>query len=110
MSPLWALSVILIILTIIFVVLPNMHEKRSATVHVVPRVQAPIVTPEAAQAAAAVEKEKCMDREMLKSFYPPPLKENTPIDYPRKAIGACPYSKPQSRPLPPVDIPMYLIV
>jgi hypothetical protein len=57
----------------------------------------------------AQEQERCLDRDMLKSYYPPPLVETTPVDYPRRAIGACPVSKPQSRELPPANIPMFLL-
>lgn len=55
------------------------------------------------------EGQRCIDREMLKSFYPPPLREDTPVDYPKQSIGACPYSRPMSKPLPLTDIPMCLM-
>jgi hypothetical protein len=107
-DPFWALAVIFLVIIVIFVVLPDLIGGGSAVkVRQVPtQAQAHA---HAQQPAVEYEDERCMDREMLKSFYPPPLLEETPVDYPRKAIGACPVSKPQSRGLPAVDIPMYAI-
>lgn len=115
MSPLWALSVILLILTVLFVILPSIFKRDNVavTTHRV-TTTAHSVQQHAENASCdgnttAQEKERCMDRDMLKSFYPPPLTKETPIDYPKKAIGACPYSKPQSKALPLADVPMHMI-
>lgn len=56
------------------------------------------------------ERERSMDREMLKSFYPEPLSETVPVDYPRKQIGACPDSKRQVTSLPHANMPMSMLM
>ena len=43
--------------------------------------------------------------EMLKTFYVP-AQEKVPLDYPAKAIGCCPFSKPMSTDLPIGNVPM----
>lgn len=113
MSPVWALLVILTIILLLFVIIPNLlpvHRQREVPVHSQSGNKQlastkPLTDP-MAKVAAQQEAERCVDRAMLKSYYPPPLLETTPVDYPRKAIGACPYSKSQSSSLPAVDIPM----
>jgi hypothetical protein len=38
--------------------------------------------------------------------YFPKICDDSPQDYPRKVIGSCPYSKPDSKPIPFSDVPM----
>ena len=115
MSPLWALCVVLLVVIVLFVVLPSFSNKKPNQTHK--------ISPASASASAAPgtttkmsrgspehdqEAERCLDREMMKSIYPPPLTADTPVDYPKKAIGACPDSKPQKKALPLADMPMFL--
>lgn len=117
MSPLWALAVILGIVLVLFVVVPYFmsndrvpvvtHRIKTSATQVTDPTQHSSSRMDAHLADPGITQEQpCVDREMLKSFYPPPLKAQVPVDYPRKAIGACPYSKAQSTSLPPADIPM----
>lgn len=139
MSPLWAISVVLCIVIILFVILPSLYNSRQApaiTRQIRPdtpvhrgtaseygaygtdegaRVGSPSRTAmtnidrQAAAQAQGSESERCMDRDMLKTYYPPPLKSEVPVDYPRKAIGSCPVSKPPSKALPMTDVPMCMV-
>lgn len=43
----------------------------------------------------------------LATYYEP-ARDAIPIDYPRRPVGACPYSKPPSTDLPLADIPLCL--
>lgn len=116
MSLIWALSFILLLVIILFVVFPNVmsspttvqtsivHLPPSTTIHG-PGTGAGTGT----ECSPESRDERCLDREMLKAYYPPPLTDKVPIDYPRKAIGACPDAKPQSRSLPFADMPMYMM-
>jgi hypothetical protein len=116
MDTAWAFAVLLVVILVIFVILPIFTRAPPAPVRKIDNspITQPIrdvlvdAPPTVAQASLAQERERCIDREMLKSFYPPPLVKDTPVDYPRIAIGACPYSKPQSHELPAADIPMYM--
>ena len=107
MEQLWLLCVIIAIVVLLLVIFfPISKGKDTATY----RVSKPInVDKGVCGDLEGANGQRCLDREMLKSFYPPPLKEETPVDYPKKAIGACPYSRDMSKPLPLVDIPMCLI-
>ena len=139
MSPFWAISIILCIIIILFVILPSLYTSRQTPVvtrKVSPeesvmrgtateygaygtdegaRVGSPSRTAltnidrQAAAQAQGSEEERCMDRDMLKTYYPPPLKAEVPVDYPRKAIGSCPVSKPPSKSLPMTDVPMCML-
>ena len=111
---------VLLLIIVIFVVLPNFVRQKPAsrTQTLGSRAQTsnapststtPCREPTVAQISLAQEEERCMDRDMLKSFYPPPLTEVTPVDYPRRAIGTCPYAKPQSHELPSANVPMYIL-
>jgi hypothetical protein len=100
MTPLWALAFILFVVIMLFVVLPRASQTALPT-------QAIVRTPPIKTTHADADAERCIDREMLKSFYPPPLTPDIPVDYPKKAIGACPDSKAQAHALPPANIPMY---
>lgn len=112
MSPLWALSVILLIVIVIFVILPSFGKRQPVEGRKVagtPQRQQQQQQQQPAPTQIDDEEERCRDRDMLKSYYPPPLHTDTPVDYPRKAIGACPDSKPQKISLPASDIPMYML-
>lgn len=116
-----AFAIVLCSIIVLFVILPSLvRTKPVAATHSIATVD-PVYThatgpatgptctgPTVAQISLAQEHERCLDRDMLKSYYPPPLVETTPVDYPRRAIGACPVSKPQSRELPQANIPMWL--
>jgi hypothetical protein len=112
-----AFAIVLLVIITLFVILPSLIRPKSAVpTHQIPATQVsrevmpsprPLGPSPALQEAE--EKERCMDRDMLKSFYPPPLTGATPVDYPRKAIGACPYSKEQSRQLPMADAPVFAL-
>jgi hypothetical protein len=99
----WFLLTVLAIVLVLFVILPNIWEKQPpATVQAVqPRRPVPAVHPPPrhdAQEAAL----------MLAQHYVP-AKDAVPVNYPRKAIGDCPFSKPQSTALPAVDVPLCML-
>ena len=110
-----AFAIILLAIITLFVILPSLiRPKAAVSTHQIPATQMPrevMPSPRPLGPAPqeAEEKERCMDRDMLKSFYPPPLTGMTPVDYPRKAIGACPFSKEQSRQLPMADAPTFAL-
>jgi len=66
-------------------------------------------TPEEAEAEAkraALEQERIMSAQMLNThFAETTARDDVPEDHPRKKVGACPYSKPLSSPLPLRDMP-----
>lgn len=112
-----AFAIVLCSIIVLFVILPSLVRTKPvaatqsiAYTHATGPATGPTCTgPTVAQISLAQEQERCLDRDMLKSYYPPPLVETTPVDYPRRAIGACPVSKPQSHELPPANIPMFLL-
>ena len=106
MEQLWLLCVIIAVVVLLLVIFFPTPSKDTATY----RVSKPkVVEKGVCGDLEGANGQRCLDREMLKSFYPPPLVEDTPVDYPKKAIGACPYSREMSKPLPLADIPMCLI-
>lgn len=59
--------------------------------------------------AGAVKAVKARAKSIDWNQYFPKICDDSPDDYPLKVIGACPYSKPMSQPLPFVDVPQSLI-
>ena len=89
MNAAWAFAIVLCVILVLFVILPSFtRSKPVAITHPVTRrvrSDAPQPTPTCkeptvAQMSLAQEQERCIDRDMLKSFYPPPLTETTPVD------------------------------
>lgn len=75
---------------------------------------APGATPEEAEAArvaAAAAAERAAAQRMLDTqFGATQAMPEIPDDYPRKKVGACPYSRPMSAPLPVGDVPMCMAI
>lgn len=66
---------------------------------------------EAERAAAALAAEREASRRMLDAqFGDTRAMAEVPDDYPRKKVGACPYSRAPSAPLPVGDVPMCMAV
>ena len=66
---------------------------------------------EAARVAAAAAAERAAALSMLNTqFGATQAMSDVPEDYPRKKIGACPYSRPMSAPLPMSNIPMCMAI
>jgi len=66
---------------------------------------------EAARVAAAAAAERAASLNMLNTqFGATQAMQDVPDDYPRKKIGACPYSRPLSAPLPMSNIPMCMAI
>jgi len=66
---------------------------------------------EAARVAAAAAAERAASLSMLNTqFGATQAIPSVPEDYPRKKIGACPYSRPMSAPLPMSNIPMCMAI
>lgn len=105
-SSTWIFLVIMIAILAVFIILPSVRTNTPVPTYV---VSAKPSEEKDGPCQNEADKERCLDREMLKSYYPPPLSPEVPVDYPRKAIGACPYSKAQSQSLPFTDMPMYML-
>jgi len=66
---------------------------------------------EAARVASAAAAERAASLSMLNTqFGATQAIPSVPEDYPRKKIGACPYSRPMSAPLPMSNIPMCMAI
>jgi uncharacterized protein (DUF58 family) len=102
----------LIVLTLgifLFVILPHLLSS-DLSVHPRPYVQRTVATTSPYDAALEQERlERQASQAMLNNYYQPAA-PTVPVDYPRKAIGACPYSKPPSTDLPIVNTPMCVSV
>lgn len=96
----WALIIIASLVILLFAVLPSFVEKRQPTL-----IPPPTTAP--SRVATTTHFNKAKDKAMLDSHYVP-ARAVVPEDYPRKKIGACPYSRPPSTDLPLPDIPMCL--
>lgn len=108
MEQLWLLCVVIAVMVLLVVIFHSSAPKEQTTYRV-SRHKAVAADNGVCGDLEGASGQRCVDREMLKSFYPPPLMEDTPIDYPKKAIGACPYSREMSKPLPLTDIPICLM-
>lgn len=102
MDYLWAIIVVLLILFVLFVVLPSIFAPVPKTPILHVTAQLPAV-----QEQRAVENTN--SRQMLDAHYQA-ARETVPENYPRKEIGACPYSKPPSTDLPMANVPMCIAV
>ena len=96
----WAFLFLLMMIIVLFVVFPAFIEEPRREV-VVP-VKVPPPRPDH-MLKQSLEKNAIIDKQMLDSHY----KNAGPvyIEYPRKPIGDCPYSKPPSTDLPMADVP-----
>ena len=99
MSLFWALLILLVIVLILFWILPSLMapEKQDGILFDVKKLPPP---PEVLEQQAA--------QQMLESQYEP-AREVVPEDFPIKAIGDCPMSKPMSTDLPIANVPMYVL-
>lgn len=101
MSLFWALFIILVTLTLLFVIFPNILQNERQIpyqpVHTVSSVSAPLIS--------LNELEQRESKELLESHYEN-AKPEVPEDYPRKTVGDCPFSKPMSSDLPIADVPL----
>jgi len=113
MNVFWTLLIILVIAVFVFVIFPSwfdvpVHASSITTTHMridnSKKVADDVVTDKDVQ-----QLEKKESKVLLNSFYKPAGK-SVPVDYPRKKVGDCPFSKPQSRDLPIVDVPMCFAV
>lgn len=100
MNLFWALLILLVIVLILFWILPSLMapEKQDGIIFDVKKLPPP---------PADVEKQ--VAQQMLASHYEP-ARAVVPEDFPTKAIGDCPYSKPMSTDLPLADVPMHVLV
>lgn len=107
MDLLWAVIVIILIFFILFSVLPSlMTPPPSQAVVVKPPTPAHPVGP-------SVQEQRKMEEGRAKALldmHYQNAREFVPENYPRKPIGACPYSKPPSTDLPMSNVPMCVAV
>lgn len=95
----WSLLILLVVVLVLFWILPSLMapEKQDGIVFDLKNIPPP---PEVV--------EQQLSQQMLASQYEPARKV-VPEDFPKKAIGDCPLSKPMSTNLPIVDMPMRFI-
>lgn len=106
MEPFWGALILIMFMILLFVILPNFVETTKPVVYV------PVKTPPPAPDAIfreELQKRSKHDKAMLDSQYIQQQVKTIPEDYPRKEIGACPYSKPPSTDLPMIDVPMCMM-
>lgn len=107
----WAVLIIVTTVFFLFVVLPSLLSPNVVSVY--PRQYAQpkhhIQGQQYDHTETSCEKTARESKAMLDTYYrdAPP---NVPEDYPRKMIGACPYSKPPATDLPVVNTPMCITV
>lgn len=105
MEAFWAFLIILTVAFFLFVVLPSiLTSSVTAQPRQLPPPPAPPVAPETRREIEFRESQKMLDTYFLNA------RQSVPEDYPRKPIGACPYSKPPSTDLPIVNTPMCVSV
>lgn len=95
----WTLLILLVVVLVLFWILPSLMapEKQDGIVFDVKNIPPP---PEVV--------EQQLSQQMLASQYEP-ARTVVPEDFPQKAIGDCPLSKPMSTSLPIVNMPMRFI-
>jgi len=91
---------VLAVLFLLFVVIPNLI---NTPITLFSKSYAPVVT----QTTNTTSEQQT--NHMLDAYFQP-ASVHVPEDFPTKLIGDCPYSKPQSKPLPLTDIPMCIAV
>jgi hypothetical protein len=116
MNLFWTLLVILVIAVFVFVIFPSwfdvpMHassvsttQMRMNTANESNNTENTEITEKDVQQLEVKE-----SKVLLNNFYKP-ANRSVPVDYPRKKVGECPFSKPQSMDLPVVDVPMCFAV
>lgn len=115
-SPLTVSIVAIVAALFIFVVIPKIMDStliasptRESGNKVVVSPTGKALTPEEVEAEAkrvALEQERILSAQMLNThFSDTTARDEIPEDYPRKKVGACPYSKPLSSPLPLRNMP-----
>lgn len=107
MDLLWAIIVILVIFFVLFVVLPALlaSPKPTTPSTVAPTTQITNIRPSPVRPYQQVPTSKVMlDAQYIQA------RDTVPEDHPRKPIGSCPYSKPQSIDLPLPNVPMCVAV
>lgn len=107
MNAFWAFVIILVIAFFLFVILPSLfvtpiHAQQRPYVH-------PSQLPAPAPIQNACEVEAQQSQLALNKFFKD-ANPDVPEDYPRKPVGACPYSKAPSTSLRMVDMPMCVVV
>lgn len=110
MDVFWAILIVVTILFFIFVVFPSIISPNTVSVH--PRPYGSRSTKEPQQpeyVETKCEKAARQSKEMLNTYYQD-ASPVVPEDYPRKIVGACPFSKPPSTDLPMVNTPMCITV
>lgn len=102
MQAFWAFLIVITVAFFLFVVLPSLLTPpiSAQTRKYVAPTQ---VAPQSPDTRREIEVRE--SRKMLDTYYQNG-RERVPEDYPRQAIGACPYSKPPSTDLPLVNTPM----
>lgn len=93
----WATLIIAALVIILFAVLPSFVEKPKPA-HVPRPVKNRVIS-------TTTIYDPAVDKAMLDSHYEP-ARESIPEDYPRKQVGACPYTKAPSTDLPIPDMPL----
>lgn len=99
MNSFWLFVLVIVTMFLVFVVIPN----ATITPHVLDARQLRVLP------VAQEDIEDTESKRMLDSHYQS-ARSTVPVDEPRKPIGACPFSKPQSNDLPIPNIPMNVVV
>lgn len=114
----WSVGIVAVAL-LIFVVLPRFFASPAVAKQIVGADGASVGAvggataqeTEAQRVAAAAAAEREASLKMLASqFGATQAAADVPDDYPRKKVGACPYSRPASAPLPMSSIPMCMAI
>lgn len=107
MDILWAVIVILVIFFVLFAVLPSLMSSQPPLHVLAPSTSAPTMTPSTPE--TRYQAQTASSKAMLDAQYQH-ARSVVPENYPRKAIGECPYSKPPSTDLPIPNVPMCVAV
>lgn len=98
MNLFWGVLIIASIVVFLFAIVPSIISNKA---HIRPPVRA-------RRSASPYETSVLQARAMLDAHYVD-AKGAAPEDFPRRSIGACPYTKPPSTDLPLPDLPLCVV-
>jgi hypothetical protein len=103
----WIVVTVIAIAFVLLILLPKFFDTPTQAYPIAPSVDAIQAAKQQKEQAAKEAAIKQRDRAMLEvHFTETQARETVPEDFPRRDVGACPYSKENAKPLPIANVPM----